>query len=137
MGLFKLDSIQKAAGIKINDSISERGRRMSSYLKTLQQTRALTKEEQKYLQKSDNLEKRQQRADKLTNSITVGEKPHCPQCGSTNVQPFGQQKKAFSVGKAVAGGLLTGGIGTLAGFAGKKDGTAWVCLDCGNSFAVK
>jgi len=41
----------------------------------------------------------------------------CPKCG------FGQitgDKKGFSGGKAVAGALLTGGIGLLAGFHGSS-----------------
>lgn len=63
--------------------------------------------------------------------------PKCPKCGSTNIQLLGQQKKAFSVGKAVAGGLLTGGIGTLAGFAGKKGKYNWICMSCGERFQMK
>lgn len=44
----------------------------------------------------------------------------CPNCHSTNIQFMQQDKKAFSVGKATAGTVLTGGVGALAGFAGKK-----------------
>lgn len=44
----------------------------------------------------------------------------CPHCSSKKVQFMQQNKKAFSVGKTVGGAVLTGGIGTLAGFAGKK-----------------
>ena len=46
--------------------------------------------------------------------------PRCPKCKSTNVEPIGRKKKAFSVGKAVAGTVLVGGVGSLAGFAGKN-----------------
>ena len=48
-----------------------------------------------------------------------------------------QNKKAFSVGKAVGGAVLTGGIGTLAGFAGKKGKKQWHCQECGNIFETK
>lgn len=65
-------------------------------------------------------------------------KMKCPRCGSVNIQPMGQHRKGFSVGKAVGGAVLTGGVGTLAGFAGKKTKeTDWVCMDCGKSFTIK
>lgn len=59
----------------------------------------------------------------------------CPNCSSRNVQHLGNDKKAFSVGKALGGAALTGGIGTLAGFAGKKGKKdKWHCQNCGNRF---
>lgn len=62
-------------------------------------------------------------------------KLYCPHCGSTNIQPLGSHRKGFSVGKAVGGAVLTGGIGALAGFAGKKTKqTDFVCMDCGKQF---
>ncbi|OJF96206.1 hypothetical protein [Alkalibacterium sp. 20] len=61
----------------------------------------------------------------------------CPKCKSTNVVFMDNNKKGFSVGKAVVGGALTGGIGTLAGFAGKKGKDRWHCNDCGNVFQKK
>lgn len=66
--------------------------------------------------------------------------PHaikCPKCKSTNVQFMQQGKKAFSIGKAVGGAVLTGGIGTLAGFAGKKGKKQWFCQNCNNTFETK
>lgn len=48
-----------------------------------------------------------------------------------------QQKKGFSVGKAVGGAILTGGIGTLAGFAGKKGKNQWFCQNCNKVFETK
>lgn len=61
--------------------------------------------------------------------------PHCPKCKSTNVQVIGNHRKGFSVGKAVVGGVLTGGVGTLAGFAGKKGKkTDMICMNCGKKF---
>lgn len=65
----------------------------------------------------------------------LSEELHCPYCGSENVKPLGVDKKNFSVGKAAAGAVLTGSIGVLAGFAGKKTGmTDFVCMDCGKQF---
>ena len=63
----------------------------------------------------------------------------CPYCKSSNVVPMGgPQRKAFSAGKAIAGGLLTGGIGVLAGFAGKKGKKAtFMCMDCNKTFEAK
>lgn len=61
----------------------------------------------------------------------------CPHCKSKNVQFMQQGKKAFSVRKAVGGAVLTGGIGTLAGFAGKKGEKQWHCQECGNVFETK
>lgn len=61
----------------------------------------------------------------------------CPKCKGTNIQVLGQQKKGFSVGKAVVGGALTGGIGLLAGFAGKKGKYEVFCGDCGYRWKVK
>ncbi|MDO4271539.1 MAG: hypothetical protein Q4C83_00955 [Candidatus Saccharibacteria bacterium] len=61
----------------------------------------------------------------------------CPKCGSVNVAILGENKKGFSAGKAVGGAILTGGIGLLAGFAGKKKGYDMLCNDCGTMFRVK
>lgn len=61
----------------------------------------------------------------------------CPKCNSTNVQFMQQDKKAFSVGKAVGGTVLTGGVGALAGFAGKKGKKQWFCQNCNSIFETK
>lgn len=61
----------------------------------------------------------------------------CPNCGSLNVQFMQNNKKGFSVGKAAGGALLTGGVGTLAGFAGKKGKNQWFCQDCNQIFERK
>lgn len=61
----------------------------------------------------------------------------CPKCKSTNIQFMQQGKKSFSVGKAVGGAVLTGGIGTLAGFAGKKGKKQWFCQNCNSTFETK
>lgn len=62
----------------------------------------------------------------------------CPKCGSHEIQPLGVHKKGFSVGKAVVGGAITPmGIGTVAGFAGKKTKkTDFVCMHCGKQFKM-
>lgn len=61
----------------------------------------------------------------------------CPHCDSINVDFVQNNKKGFSVGKAAAGAALTGGIGTLAGFVGKKGNNTWHCKACGNLFETK
>ncbi len=55
----------------------------------------------------------------------------CPKCGSTQLSA---NKKGFSGKKAVAGGILTGGIGLLAGTIGSNK-IIITCLSCGNQFA--
>ena len=54
----------------------------------------------------------------------------CPKCGSRELHA---EQKGFSGGKALAGALLTGGIGLLAGTIGSKD-TQITCLKCGKKF---
>ncbi|MEV9640476.1 DUF4428 domain-containing protein [Mammaliicoccus sciuri] len=61
----------------------------------------------------------------------------CPNCSSKDLQFMQNNKKAFSVGKAAGGAILTGGIGTLAGFAGKKGDDQWRCNNCGEIFTTK
>ena len=61
----------------------------------------------------------------------------CPNCGSNNIQALGIHKKGFSAGKAVGGAVLVGGVGALAGFAGKKTKkTDFVCNECGKRFTL-
>ena len=54
----------------------------------------------------------------------------CPKCGSDQISA---NKKGFSAGKAVVGGLLTGGIGLAAGAIGSGK-IKITCLNCGNEF---
>jgi hypothetical protein len=54
----------------------------------------------------------------------------CPKCGSNQITA---NKKGFSGGKAVAGAVLTGGIGLLAGTIGSSK-VVCTCLACGNQF---
>ena len=67
----------------------------------------------------------------------MGKTMACPKCKSTNIEVLGERRKGFSVGKAIGGGLLTGGIGVLAGFAGKKGKFEVFCKDCGYRWKVK
>lgn len=59
----------------------------------------------------------------------------CPKCSGTHIQYMGNNKKGFSVGKAVGGTFLVGGIGSLAGFVGKKGKNQFLCSDCGYTWA--
>lgn len=61
----------------------------------------------------------------------------CPKCRSTNIEIMGNNRKGFSVGKAAVGGLISGGVGLLVGFAGKKGKYDCFCRDCGHRFQVK
>ncbi|MHC9537747.1 hypothetical protein ACVQ8P_08135 [Dellaglioa sp. BT-FLS60] len=65
--------------------------------------------------------------------------PHCPKCKSTDIQVLDNKKKAFSLGKAVGGAILTpGSIGAIAGFAGKPGNKYQaLCMHCGKSFDIK
>ena len=55
----------------------------------------------------------------------------CPKCSSAQLTAG---KKGFSGKKAVAGALLTGGIGLLAGTIGSNK-VQITCLACGHQFA--
>lgn len=69
----------------------------------------------------------------------MAKKVKCPKCKSVNVQMMGQDRKGFSVGKAIGGVILSGGLGlgSLAGFVGKKGKYDVFCGDCGHRFQVK
>jgi tellurium resistance protein TerD len=54
----------------------------------------------------------------------------CPECGSEQITT---NKKGFGVGKAVAGGVLAGGVGLLAGFFGSRK-IQVTCLKCSHSW---
>lgn len=61
----------------------------------------------------------------------------CPYCKSKDVNFMGNDRKSFSVGKAVVGGVLTGGIGALVGFTGKKGKNEFMCNSCNRIFKRK
>jgi DNA-directed RNA polymerase subunit M/transcription elongation factor TFIIS len=52
----------------------------------------------------------------------------CPKCGSTQISA---NKKGFSIGQAIVGGVLTGGVGLAAGLLG-GNGIRINCLRCGH-----
>lgn len=56
--------------------------------------------------------------------------PSCPKCKSNQVT---FNKKGFSTGKAIVGGILTGGVGLLAGGIGKNK-ILLTCLKCGHTW---
>lgn len=64
--------------------------------------------------------------------------PKCPHCKSHDIQILDNRRKAFPKEKATAGGVLLGGIGIVAGFAGKR-GKKYdaVCIKCGKKFKIK
>lgn len=55
---------------------------------------------------------------------------YCPKCLSTSLTA---NKKGFGLGKALVGGILTGGVGLLAGNIGKNK-VLVTCMKCGNQF---
>jgi len=54
----------------------------------------------------------------------------CPKCGSTSLSA---NQKGFRPGRAVAGAVLTGGIGLVAGGIGAKK-VEVTCLNCGHKY---
>lgn len=52
----------------------------------------------------------------------------CPNCKSKSITA---NKKGFGLGKAIVGGILTGGVGLLGGFIGSNE-IKLTCLNCGN-----
>ena len=54
----------------------------------------------------------------------------CPRCGSENLSG---NKKGFGLGKAVIGGVLTGGVGLLGGFIGSNK-VLVTCMECAHSW---
>lgn len=106
----------------------------------------VNKEVDREIQKKEKLElkaKRKAEREEILKNIEENKiaaqrnKFRCPNCGSKNIQALGIHKKGFSVGKAVGGAVLTGGVGALAGFAGKKTKkTDFVCNECGNRFVI-
>lgn len=59
--------------------------------------------------------------------------PHCPKCGSTSITAA---KKGFGVGKALAGAVVTGGVGLLAGFIGSGK-VELICMNCGHKWTPR
>jgi hypothetical protein len=64
------------------------------------------------------------------NIMSPNNQVQCPKCNSTQIVA---NKKGFSGKKAVAGALLTGGVGILAGTIGSNN-IIITCLNCGHQF---
>lgn len=88
-------------------------------------------------EKADFYQKRKEQAEISLNELNEKHALKCPYCKSKNVDFMQNNKKGFSVGKAAAGTVLTGGIGAVAGFAGKKGNNQWHCKECGQIFETK
>lgn len=58
------------------------------------------------------------------------DKLYCPKCGSSQLVA---NKKGFGAGKALAGAVITGGVGLLAGFIGSGK-VKITCLKCGSKW---
>jgi len=54
----------------------------------------------------------------------------CPKCKSKSITA---NKKGFGLGKAIIGGILTGGVGLLGGFIGSNK-IKLTCLNCGHTW---
>ena len=63
-------------------------------------------------------------------NTTESEPLKCPKCRSTDLTA---NKKGYRLGNAVAGLVLTGGIGLLGGFVGSNK-VKVTCLKCGNNW---
>ena len=99
----------------------------------------MTKEqkEQSIIERAKAKEEFRQAKEELGDSLRQARAVKCPHCKSTDVELMVQQRKSFSIGKAAAGTIMTGGVGALAGFAGKKGKKEWHCKNCGAVFATK
>lgn len=86
---------------------------------------SMAEQAQKDLDKQKEADKKRKHAAAIT---------RCSVCYSEDVTYIDNDRKEFSIGKAVAGGILTGGIGTLAGFAGKKGADIYHCNHCHQNF---
>jgi len=64
--------------------------------------------------------------------------PHCPKCKSTNIQILDNKRK-FSIGKTVVGGVAFNVAGAAVGAFAGKHGKKYhaVCMQCGKKFLVK
>ena len=85
-------------------------------------------------------EQKSQQATQYRNQLTF------KKCGSHDFQLAGDNSKKYSFGKSVAGsvglGVMTGGLGFIAGgavgFAGKKGKKSiFVCMNCGKAREVR
>ena len=99
----------------------------------------MTKEqkEQAKIEQAKAKEEFQKSRNEFKKAMAEARAVKCPYCKSTDVEFMVQQRKSFSIGKAAAGTIMTGGVGALAGFAGKKGKKEWHCKNCGAVFTTK
>lgn len=66
----------------------------------------------------------------------VSKKAQCPKCHSTDIEPIGQKRKSFSMGKAAVGGVLfTPAAGIVTGMmGGNSKKIQFYCRNCGKVF---
>ena len=81
---------------------------------------------------SETSENKNPLSDIVSNQIQQPQEEYiaCPYCNSRELHA---EQKGFSGGKALAGAVLLGGVGLLAGTLGSKD-VRITCLKCGKSF---
>lgn len=79
---------------------------------------------------SENAEKCIHCGNPISNKQSNEEVICCPKCRSSNLY---SGKRGFSGKKAVVGGILTGGIGILAGTIGSNK-IVFTCMKCGKKF---
>ena len=114
-----------------------------SYLaisQSVQERKLSSEEREKLKQEREELAKGAAEYEKLKANEKLQESTtemRCLKCYSDDIFVMGENKKSFSVKKAVAGTVLTGGVGAIAGFAGKKNGYDCYCGDCKHRFLLK
>lgn len=113
-----MDNAYEELGDQVNISFKDRLKnQMSNINQSTQEAKEQKKEEDRELK------------EKLAQYDKDGI-PYCPKCYSTSLSA---NKKGFGIGKAVVGGVLTGGIGLVAGNINAKK-VRITCLKCGYQF---
>lgn len=90
----------------------------------------LTDIQQSQKNAKENLKQKEKQKEK---ELKESGKLYCPKCLSTQIQAG---EKGFRTGKAIAGRLIAGPIGLLAGNFGSKK-VELICLECGHRWEPK
>ena len=102
-----------------------------------------TEKEMYILEKSKRHEREMNELTKMSNEKHIKKlqktttQMKCPKCYSVDIFVIGENKKDFSFKKAMAGNILIGRNGSMAGFAGEKIGYDCFCGDCKHRFLLK